>query len=73
MLKGVVCIYYISWANGHNIRHKYGVYWVAEKDYTTIDYNYKEILIQEAVKANDKYAVLRIHKGGFISITEKNY
>lgn len=71
--KGIVVIHYISWAKGHGLRFKGGVYWCAQKDGDVVDYNFKSILIKSAKESGDKYVVIRHHKKGGASITEKNY
>lgn len=72
-LAGVVVIFYISWAKGHGLRSKGKTFWCAEKDGDVVDYHLKSELIKRAKSKGEKYAVVRYHKDGRLSIVEKNY
>ncbi len=44
--------------------------WLAEKDGGVIDYNRKDVLIEQALADGDQVVVLTVHRGGQVSAKE---
>jgi hypothetical protein len=59
----------IVWHSTENHFHDRGL-WLSEKYGKVIDYNHRDVLINEALEKNEKVILLTIHRSSKISIRE---